>query len=58
MASGKQFVVIGLGRFGQSVAKTLYDLGHDVLAIDIDEESVREISVRCNRWNIYKKLRT
>ena len=44
MASGKQFVVIGLGRFGQSVAKTLYDLGHDVLAIDIDEESVREIS--------------
>lgn len=25
MASGKQFVVIGLGRFGQSVAKTLYD---------------------------------
>ena len=44
MASGKQFVVIGLGRFGQSVAKTLYDLGHDVLAIDIDEEAVREIS--------------
>ena len=44
MASGKQFVVIGLGRFGQSVAKTLYDLGHDVLAIDMDEEAVRDIS--------------
>jgi len=30
----KQFVVIGLGRFGKSVALTLSELGHDVLAID------------------------
>ena len=42
--SSKQFVVIGLGRFGESVAKTLYSLGHDVLAIDMDEDSVQEIS--------------
>lgn len=42
--SNKQFVVIGLGRFGLSVAKTLYDLGNDVLAIDIDEDLVQEIS--------------
>ena len=34
----KQFVVIGCGRFGSSVAKTLYDLGHEVLAIDLDVE--------------------
>ena len=40
----KQFVVIGCGRFGSSVAKTLYDLGHEVLAIDLDEEKVQEIS--------------
>ena len=38
MANSKQFVVIGLGRFGESVAKTLYSLGHDVLAIDMDED--------------------
>jgi len=40
----KQFVVIGLGRFGASVAKTLYKMGHDVLAIDKDEDAVQNIS--------------
>lgn len=40
----KQFVVIGLGRFGSSIAKTLYSLGHEVLAIDVDEEVVQDIS--------------
>lgn len=37
----KQFVVIGLGRFGSSVCKELYSLGHDVLAMDFQEERVR-----------------
>lgn len=40
----KQYVVIGLGRFGSSIAKTLYSIGNDVLAIDIDGEIVQEIS--------------
>ncbi len=40
----KQFVVIGLGRFGTSVAETLYALGNDVLAVDIDEEVVQNIA--------------
>lgn len=40
----KQFVIIGCGRFGQSVAKTLYDYGYEVLALDQDEEIVQEIS--------------
>ena len=44
MSNNKQFVVIGLGRFGESVAKTLYSLGHDVLAIDMDEDRVQDIS--------------
>jgi len=39
----KQFVVIGLGRFGTSVAKTLNVLGHDVLAMDKDEHAVQVI---------------
>ncbi len=42
--SNKQFVIIGLGRFGSSIAKTLYSLGNDVLAIDRDEDVVQEIS--------------
>ena len=33
----KQFAVIGLGRFGTSVAITLQSLGHEVLAVDADE---------------------
>lgn len=42
--SKKQFVVIGIGRFGSSLAKTLYALGNDVLAVDIDEDTVQNIS--------------
>ncbi len=38
----KQFAVIGLGRFGSSVASELYQLGNDVLAIDISEDRVQE----------------
>jgi len=37
----KQVAVIGLGRFGTSVARTLYQIGHDVLAIDKDEKMVQ-----------------
>jgi trk system potassium uptake protein len=39
----KQFVVIGLGHFGMSVAKTLSTLGHDVLAMDKNEHLVQLI---------------
>ncbi|MBQ6820032.1 MAG: TrkA family potassium uptake protein [Clostridium sp.] len=42
--SNKQFVIIGLGRFGASIAKTLYSLGNDVLVIDKDEDVVQEIA--------------
>lgn len=40
----KQFVVIGIGRFGGSIAKTLYSLGNDVMAIDSNEEIVQEMA--------------
>ena len=40
----KQFLVIGLGRFGTSLAKTLCELGHEVLAIDDDEDAVEALS--------------
>ncbi len=38
-----QFCVIGLGRFGATVAVTLAEMGHEVLAIDRDETRVMEI---------------
>ncbi|MGL5440658.1 MAG: potassium channel family protein, partial [Filifactoraceae bacterium] len=40
----KSYVVIGCGRFGTSVAKTLYALGHDVMAVDQSEEIIQNIS--------------
>ena len=33
----KQFAVMGLGGFGESVARELMRLGHEVLGVDIDE---------------------
>jgi len=44
MKKTKQFAVIGLGRFGASVATTLHKMGYEVLAIDMDEERVQEFS--------------
>jgi len=38
----KQFVVIGLGRFGFNLAKALFDLGNQVLAMDIDKRLVED----------------
>ena len=40
----KQYVVIGLGRFGSSIATTLYSLGNDVLVIDKNEDLVEDIA--------------
>ena len=38
----KQFAVIGIGRFGGSLIKELTRMGHEVLAIDVDEERVND----------------
>ena len=38
------FVVIGLGRFGTSVALELMDAGSEVLAIDIEEKPVQNVA--------------
>ena len=40
----RSYLVIGLGRFGASLAKTLFDLGHEVLVIDKDEETIDHFS--------------
>ncbi len=40
----KQVAVIGLGRFGSSVARTLAGSGCEVLAVDVDEARVKAIA--------------
>jgi len=40
----KEFAVIGLGRFGGSICRTLSEQGMEVLAIDIDEDRVNEFA--------------
>lgn len=42
--NGKQFAVLGLGRFGSALAKQLYSLDKEVLAVDIDEQRVAEVA--------------
>ena len=40
----RQFLVVGLGRFGTSLVKTLYNLGYDVMGIDSNEEIIQNIA--------------
>ncbi len=40
----KQFVIIGLGRFGSNLGRELVKQGYEVLGVDRDEERVNEMS--------------
>jgi trk system potassium uptake protein TrkA len=40
----KRFVIIGLGNFGAGVAEALHRAGHDVIALDLNENSVDRIA--------------
>ena len=40
----KSFAVIGAGRFGSSLARTLFELGHEVMVMDSDEEKIQSLS--------------
>lgn len=40
----KQFLVLGLGRFGASLAESLCKMGHEVLAVDSDEQLVADVA--------------
>lgn len=39
----KSVLLIGLGRFGRHTAMKLYELGHQVMAVDQDEARVQEV---------------
>lgn len=38
-----EIAVIGMGRFGSSIAGELYQIGHDVLALDQDEQVIQSL---------------
>ncbi len=40
----KQFLVLGLGRFGHSLARSLCKMGHEVLAVDTNGENMTAIA--------------
>jgi trk system potassium uptake protein TrkA len=40
----KRYVVVGLGVFGSGAAETLYREGHEVIAMDLDEDKVERVS--------------
>jgi trk system potassium uptake protein TrkA len=40
----REFIVIGLGRFGGGLARTLVELGHDVLGLDNDAKLVQSFA--------------
>ncbi len=40
----RRVAVIGLGRFGRGVVRTLHELGYEVTAIDLDERQVEDAS--------------
>lgn len=40
----KQYAVIGLGRFGSSVARYLSEMGYEVLAVDDNAERVQDVA--------------
>lgn len=45
----RRFVVIGLGNFGATVAESLHGGGHEVIALDVDEEKVDRIAPHVSR---------
>lgn len=42
----KNFAVLGLGRFGSAVARQLFDMGYEVLAVDVDMDKVNLMADR------------
>jgi len=45
----KKYATIGLGNFGFNVTKTLFEEGHDVVAIDLDEDATQRIQPYCTQ---------
>ncbi|MDD4857493.1 MAG: NAD-binding protein, partial [Candidatus Krumholzibacteria bacterium] len=45
----KKYATIGLGNFGFNVTKTLFEEGHDVIAVDLDEDAIQRVQPYCTQ---------
>jgi trk system potassium uptake protein TrkA len=45
----KKYATIGLGNFGFNVTKTLFEEGHDVVAVDLDEDATQRVQPYCTQ---------
>ncbi|WP_028235594.1 potassium channel family protein [Pseudobutyrivibrio sp. MD2005] len=43
----KSIAVLGLGKYGISLAKNMYDMGADVLVVDQDQDKLKEMNGYC-----------
>lgn len=43
----KSVAVLGLGKYGRSLAESLYKMGADVLVVDKDEKIINEMTSKC-----------
>lgn len=49
MKEKKSILIIGVGRFGRHIAEKLYELGHEVMAVDMSEERISEIAPKVTK---------
>ena len=42
----KSILLIGVGRFGRHIAAQLAQMGHQVMAVDTNEERINEVGCR------------
>ena len=43
----KSIAVLGLGKYGASLAKNMYEMGADVLIVDQDQDKLKELNGFC-----------
>ena len=53
----KSILLIGLGRFGRHIARELNELGHQVMAIDSNEDRVNAVLSYVTNAQIGEKIR-
>ncbi len=44
-----EVAIIGLGNFGGSLVRRLYELGHEITALDLDEAAVNKVKDMCRQ---------
>ena len=54
----KTYLVVGLGRFGSAVAQRLYELGSEVMAVDLHPELVQKMESNTQQNSAYEPWKT